>query len=669
MNTFKNKLLLTLMSGQPYRYAKDVENFRQDYMESLGLRANLDDMNLQANKNYKETGALPPKSTMRDMRTTPEILADIEKLKLSLYAELKPVCSVQMAQLVVQRVQNSPLNADGSFLTWFAQNAPELVGQLKKKYKFGIVGNDNDVEQMLSFLSSIYSRSKDMGSTVKSAFDRPAGSDALGAQVGDFVRLKAQFDDIYLRLISSPGLVSIKNEVKQQLDALNTVLNNPANRYEAIKNNFNKISAGTSNVEQTIINANGFSDWVTYTDKIPAPSSLRALLDQLKKSEKNANIDLSIQILQNIKSILPTVSDSVKIFALTDKLLKIQASENPISLRPTPPPLPPLAGPAGPSITGQEYIPNPESKLNANETPLGGEAVESANLIVMIVLGSIYEDMLNLEDEPDDANYDFANRESQGRFFKQIYEHGLNEATELVNRQLTRAVRLYTQNNVGHVRDLINGQTEDQFIQSQRGPFISILRQAPDYSMKGFGITKRRGRPKGSGLVKPLSERIDHTKGIKQGHTHVPFGKYILNKNKLDSDLVYFKHTKGYGVKGFPMTKVSNKLGSVLRTIIGGGVPKFEDLNGLTESEKEYLHKVANKAGIMDKLSIPTPSKDKMEQDIHQFEVMKGELLSGNDSPELIKKFKLILLRLSRNGTIPKREATELMEDLIQLGY
>jgi hypothetical protein len=97
------------------------------------------------------------------------------------------------------------------------------------------------------------------------------------------------------------------------------------------------------------------------------------------------------------------------------------------------------------------------------------------------------------------------------------------------------------------------------------------------------------------------------------------------------------------------------------------GLQKYSEI--LANEEKEYLHKVANKAGIMDKISIPTPSKDKLEQDIHQFEVMKGELLAGNDSPELIKKFKLILLRLSKNGTIPKREASELMEELLQLGF
>ena len=71
----------------------------------------------------------------------------------------------------------------------------------------------------------------------------------------------------------------------------------------------------------------------------------------------------------------------------------------------------------------------------------------------------------------------------------------------------------------------------------------------------------------------------------------------------------------------------------------------------------------------MDKLSVPTPSKDSMEQDVHSFNVMKGEILAGNDSSVLIKKFKLLLLKLSKNGSLPKRECQEIMEDLIQLGY
>jgi hypothetical protein len=186
--------------------------------------------------------------------------------------------------------------------------------------------------------------------------------------------------------------------------------------------------------------------------------------------------------------------------------------------------------------------------------------------------------------------------------------------------------------------------------------------------MIGSGL-KRKGRPKGSGLVKPLHERIDSNMGIKQGHTHVPFGRYLLNKNRLDENVFSFKHIKGYGIRGYPSKRISKNLSNIIKTIVGGGIPKFDELSNLSNDEKTYLHTVSKKAGIMDKLSIPTPSKDAREKDIHQFEVMKGEILAGNDSSVLIKNFKLLLLKLSKNGTLPKNEVSEIMEDLLTLGY
>jgi hypothetical protein len=186
--------------------------------------------------------------------------------------------------------------------------------------------------------------------------------------------------------------------------------------------------------------------------------------------------------------------------------------------------------------------------------------------------------------------------------------------------------------------------------------------------LQGAGI-KRAGRPKGSGIVKPLHERIDSNLGIKQGHTHVPFGRYLLNRNRLDEDIFSFKHNKGYGIRGYPSKRISRNLSNVIKTIVGGGIPKYDDLSNLSNDEKTYLHTVSKKAGIMDKISIPTPSKDSMDKDIHQFEVMKGEILAGNDSSVLIKNFKLLLLKLSKNGTLPKNEVSEIMEDLLTLGY
>jgi hypothetical protein len=656
------------MSGQPYKYATDIDNFRADYMKSLELRANLDDMNLQANKTYKDTGALPPQSTMKDTRTTPEILADVGKLKLSLINELKAVASTQMAQLVVQRIEQSPLNADGSFLIWFSQNVPELVSNLRKKYKFGIAGNDNDAEQMFLFLQSIYARSKDLSQSVKSAFDRPSTDLYGGINAQDLSGLGKVYDEIQFRLVSkligagsprAPEIRKLITDIKIQFDTLMNVMS--TRKYEQVKEIFLQSSSGHHALMQQGINLLGYSDFINFVEKLPSPSILRTLLDQLQKSERNQTPDLSIQILENLSSVLPTSQKSSDMAGLIENIIATDGAASIVSPLLTTNPL--LSNPNIQDVLTNPVIPNiDQPNNNLLYSTAGAIATPTQTVIMLNELCSPIAREIN----------DYLRGEGRGAS-QQEYEQKVKFIISEVEQQVGGRLK-----GISYDRQILLDAIENVtggFDSNSRRAVTSlrlkdeIRRIRPNEDVMIGASIKRRGRPKGSGLVKPISERIDHTKGIKQGHTHVPFGKYILNKNKLDSDLVYFKHAKGYGVKGFPMSKVSNRLGSVLRTIIGGGVPKFEELQGLSNEEKEYLHKVANKVGIMDKISIPTPSKDKLEQDIHQFEVMKGEIMSGNDSPELIKKFKLILLRLSKNGTIPKRESVELLEDLIHLGF
>lgn len=644
------------MSGQPYRYVKDIENFRNEYMDALNLRANIDDMNLQANKNYLETGALPPRSTMKDMRTTAEILMDVEKLKRNIIAEFSGVATPQMIQLVLQRVQSSRLNGDGSFLVWLAQNVKELVPQLKKKYAYGIAGDANDAENMYLFLADIFSKSKDINSTLKSAFDRPVGSDNIGINVGDFAKLKASYDDISLRLISTPNITVFKNKIKDQFFEMDKFLlpqsaNSSSTKYGLLKQHFQNLSQNTSPIQQASVNALGYNKLIEYTDKLPTPAQLRVVIEQLKKSEANSNPDLSIKLLENLSSLLPTITESQYINNLADQILQTSSTQTTIpnvTLRPTVPNAPPPVGSIAPPTTQQTMISRTLTTKIANllDNILSTQTSSGDNVTDDHAFGNEFlREMPNIETQMDNLYPNWAQT--------------INYDRQVIGDAITNLTNQFDFNY--SLNQTFNSQIIRDEIKRARGVNNDV--------MIGAGIGRRVGRPRGSGIVKPLNERIDKTQGIKQGHTHVPFGKYIINKNRLDDDIFSFKHVKGYGVKGYPSKKISRNLSNVIKTIIGGGVPKFNELSNLSEDEKEYLHKVSSKAGIMDKLSVPTPSKDSMEQDVHQFNVMKGEILAGNDSYVLIKKFKLLLLKLSKNGSLPKRECQEIMEDLIQLGY
>ena len=160
---------------------------------------------------------------------------------------------------------------------------------------------------------------------------------------------------------------------------------------------------------------------------------------------------------------------------------------------------------------------------------------------------------------------------------------------------------------------------------------------------------------------------IDNTKGIKSSPKFVPFGRFIIHKNQLDKDIVSIRRPAGSSVGNLPASRVSRKLGGMLRKIIGGGVPSFDELNSLDDEEKAFLHKVAKETRIDDKISIPTPQKDEEEKLINEFEILRGQIVAGNDNAELIKKFRIALVKMGNKGLIPKAQMKELLIDIATL--
>ena len=149
----------------------------------------------------------------------------------------------------------------------------------------------------------------------------------------------------------------------------------------------------------------------------------------------------------------------------------------------------------------------------------------------------------------------------------------------------------------------------------------------------------------------------------------MPFGRYIINQHRLGDDIVAIKRPSGSTIKDLPSEKVSRRLAGVLRDIVGGSIPAFEDLERLNDEEKAYLNKLATITHIKDRLSLPAPKKSDMDKEMDEFEVMKGEIMSGNDNTELVKKFKIKLMKLMKLNLIPKGQAKELLLELTELGF
>ena len=85
--------------------------------------------------------------------------------------------------------------------------------------------------------------------------------------------------------------------------------------------------------------------------------------------------------------------------------------------------------------------------------------------------------------------------------------------------------------------------------------------------------------------------------------------------------------------------------------------------------DKDILYKVfkMSKAEGID--AIPQPNKSKDEQEFNRFTILKGEIIAGNNSKELIKEFKTLLVKLIHADKILRKDGHAILLDLAALGF
>ena len=190
------------MSGQPVKTQADINKFRNKYMENLALEESINDMNLQANKTYLLTGQLPPSSQMMDTRTNAEKLADIEGMKRKIADDLRPIAEPSFALAIVNKITESPLNADGGLLRFLAQRAQSIAENLKTQYSIGIAGDLNDVERIVDAIKKMYSDMSSKFQSTKSYFNSQSSGSSRSGIIGsnDIDKIIMELQDVIKQL-------------------------------------------------------------------------------------------------------------------------------------------------------------------------------------------------------------------------------------------------------------------------------------------------------------------------------------------------------------------------------------------------------------------------------------------------------------------------------------
>lgn len=626
------------MSGQPVVHSTDASKFREQYLATLSQQIKVDDKNLQANKIYKKTGQSP--TIVLDTRTGSEKLADVYRLKMELRSGLKDIMDGANAERVV--------NEYGlPHLQFIAQRLPEIIGILKPKYKFGV-----PFVTFTTFMEQYIDSVQETGDYL-AGFQQKSGNEILMGirQIKDQMIDQASLDDVRKFLAGKilKGNGAVVEMIKDNLDKLEEIIPTTP-ELERMFTTQDAITSAT--IQKQLSDA---------LEELPTRQQIDSKLLQLKNTlvlysfqigVKTEQIDdrRQAQLLADLQQLLAVPDETVEQMRLIRQELGQTKAEV----------LEQTKKSATAVMTDNFTRRQEEEQLKQQSESLSTEAKQE--------LGDSYRPYNDLQTDtgarPADAtdlSYTgkvkqerYIDRMLQGRmirgdatkgYFNQIY--GNNPATTKLSDEGRKSV----------IAEI------NKRIKILASPYVRVRNEGAE----GTGVRTRKGRGvKGRSIV----TEIDFSKGVMTTPPkYVPFGRFHINTNKLGDDIVNMRRHTGCNVYGLPVKRVSQDLGSVLRTIVGGGQPEYRQLEKLSDEEKIYLTNLVKKAQIGDRLSVPTPNKDDDDKDIHQYEVMKGEILSGNDNMDMVKKFKILIMKMMRKELLPKSQAKEILLDLATLGF
>jgi hypothetical protein len=603
------------MSGLPNRKPTDAEKFRKEYLATLALQAKNDALNYEANKVYQRTGA-PAQPT--DTRNTTEKLADLNRIRIEIRSRLEEIMSGDDASRVVESL-------DAEEAQFVAQQIQSIIADLKPKYALGVPS-----QVFIQYLNRLMEK-----------FERTQGVD-FGLQQATGDRLIANQNFILDNLPSSQQIDTIFANIRQ-LGYSNTAIG------RRVEENLAEIREAmtllpdafmvTTRTENFIIKDELLRQINDLVRELPTNTQLQNLMADLEIARNRRDQVLAEGIMRQIAVISEYAGDIQQEMAMIKQTMKEGRQQ-------------------------EEEIPEAEAEVTQQpETTIQQATMvgqEPKIKVAGVEYGYIEPNLLRALPKTTQALR--ANIDNYIEALKKINPDVVSQSPE--------------EGGLGIKQTMVKTIKIDRLITGD-----AIVRELwrnaePEPSISGKGFTgmdphkkilpsPRMPRISGKGISNKVV--VDDNAGISSEPDYVPFGKYILNRKKLTEGVFMIKRRNGQFIADMKSKRISPNLTTVFKKMAGGSIPSFGELERLDDDEREYLRFVSNKSSLASKFDVPSPKKDKNEMLINQFEILRGQLIAGNDSKDLVKKFKKVLLEMVENDLLPKGQTREILIELAKI--
>ena len=162
----------------------------------------------------------------------------------------------------------------------------------------------------------------------------------------------------------------------------------------------------------------------------------------------------------------------------------------------------------------------------------------------------------------------------------------------------------------------------------------------------------------GYGIQFPVSKNQDE---------YISIGKYKAHKTKLMGGKLQMRSNNNNQIHNLKSQNITKNIRDILLKLNKDETINFSDVDKLNTDEKDQLYMIGKKLHITQLFDIPSTLKSQEDKLKDEFQLLRGSLIAGNNNPDLLRKFKIVLLKMKNNKLISLQEYNEVLNILLEM--
>lgn len=272
---------------------------------------------------------------------------------------------------------------------------------------------------------------------------------------------------------------------------------------------------------------------------------------------------------------------------------------------------------------------------------------------------------------------DFRPTPTTSKYTKKVWLEKLREAGLIrekgdADEQGMLSFNPYSPNETA--KSIARKMVDELFRLAEKEPDARTGKYKPDDTIKneevlglGVSLSQRRHKMQTANIHK----KIIQGRGIappSQMQKYVPFGKFIIDEPRLKNGVLsVLYHTTGVHIPDFKVQQISNDLKQEIETIIDTGKWTERSMKHLDKGDQTLLKTLMERSGVAEAMGIKGLETDEMREDFNRWELLKGEVRIGNNSPRIIKEMEQLIHKFMDVKRIKKQEGYKLLYELKSL--